>query len=300
MCTPNPNPKPVSIIVLAQKYNTRQKCVELLESLRWPNGAFCHKCGSVKAYKIKNRFLYECADCQHQFSVTSGTIMHRSHLPLTKWILAIALIANAKKGVSACQLARDLQVTYKTAWYLGHRIRRAMRELSWMQKFTGIVELDECYIGGRPRHKFKVKRGRGAANKTPVFGAIERGGKIHLQVMNKVNGDNIMKVVRKYIETDAEMVVADQLHCYNQLAAEFTVERINHTREYVRGKVHTNGIESIWAIVKRQVHGTHHKLSPQYLPLYLSEISYRFNHRKEPDLFLKVLRNVLLTDKQIA
>lgn len=296
MSSPTPNPKPISLIELAQQYNTRDKCLELLESLRWPTGPACPKCGSIKAYRIKKRRLYECGDCRHQFSATSGTIMHRSRLPLSKWILAVALLTNARKGVSACQLARDLHVTYKTAWYLGHRIRRAMRESNWMQKFTGICELDEAYIGGRSRGK----RGRGAANKTPVFGVRERGGKVRLEVMKHITGKNIKEAVHKYIDTNSEMVIADQYQVYNQLAAEFTVDRINHTREYVRGKIHTNSIESIWAIIKRQAHGTHHRMSPQYLPLYLSEISYRFNHRNDHKLFLKVLRNTLLTDKQLA
>ena len=297
MSSPTPNPKPISLIELALRYNTRDKCLELLESLRWPNGAACPKCGSIKAYRIRKRRLYECGDCRHQYSATSGTIMHRSRLPLSKWILAVALITNARKGVSDCQLARDLHVTYKTAWYLGHRIRRAMRELSWLKKFTGIVECDECYVGGYVK---SGKRGRGAPHKTPVFGVRERGGKVRLQTMKTVTDKNIKEAVHKYIDTDAEMVMADQLNSYDQLAAEFTMSRINHFREYVRGNIHTNNIESIWAIVKRQAHGTHHRMSPQYLPLYLSEISYRFNHRNDHKLFLKVLRNTLLTDKQIV
>jgi len=171
-----------------------------------------------------------------------------------------------------------------------------MRETSWMEKFTGIVELDECYIGG----KCRGKRGRGAGNKTPVVGVRERGGKVHFQIMHKITGKNIREAVHQYVDTNSEMVIADQLNAYDQLAAEFTTDRINHTREYVRGKIHTNSIESIWAIIRRQVHGTHHRMSPQYLPLYLSEISYRFNHRDDHQLFLKVLRNALLTDKLIA
>ncbi len=190
-----------------------------------------------------------------------------------------------------------LHVTYKTAWYLGHRIRRAMRESGWLQRFAGIVELDETYLGGRARGKHSG--GRSAVNKAIVFGARERGGQVRIQSIPNVTGKTIANVVRKYVETDAEMVIADQFNSYNQLAAEFTLERINHTREYVRGEIHTQGIESIWAIVKRQAHGTHHKMSEQYLPLYLGEISYRFNHRKETDLFLTVLKNALLTDKQV-
>lgn len=288
--------RPVSLIELAQRYDTREKCLALLESLRWPNGPECPACNSNAAYRIVERHLFECGGCGHQFSVTAGTIMHRSHLPLTKWVLAIAMICNARKGISACQLARDLHTTYKTAWYLCHRIRRAMRETDWLQKFTGIVEVDETYIGGRARGG---KRGRGAPNKTCVFGAKERGGKVRIQTIPNITGDRIEKAVRDYVDSDAEMVVADQLNSYNQLAAEFTMERINHTREYVRGEIHTQGIESLWAIVKRQANGTHHRMSPQYLPLYLGEIAYRFNHRAEDDMFLSVMRNVLMPDKQI-
>jgi transposase-like protein len=297
MPTPNPSPKPISLVDLAQQYNTREKCMALLESLRWPNGPICPRCNSPKAYRIESRLLHQCGECAYQFSATTGTVMHRSHVPLEKWILCAALLVNGRKGISACQAARDLHVTYKTAWYLCHRLRRAMRETAWLAKFTGIVELDETYIGGKARGG---KRGRGAPNKSIVFGVKERSGKVRMLTIPNITGHTIREAVRQYVETDAEMVVADELNSYNQLAAEFTLERIQHSREYVRGEIHTNGIESIWAIVKRQVHGTHHKMSPQYLPLYLGEINYRFNHRKEHDLFLTVLKNGLLTDRQIS
>ncbi|MBM4069925.1 MAG: IS1595 family transposase [Planctomycetes bacterium] len=290
-------PKPVSLIELAESYDTRDKCLDLLESLRWPHGPICPRCECPKVYSIKARRVHECSACKYHFSVTSGTILHDSRMPLTKWILGVALIANARKGVSACQLSRDLHLTYKSAWYLGHRIRRAMRETAWLEKFTGVVELDETYVGGKARGG---KRGRGAANKEIVFGARERGGKVRITSIPDITGKTIAKAVHKYVDTDAEMVMADELSSYNQLAAEFTMERIQHSREYVRGQVHTNGIESIWAVLKRQVHGTHHKMSSQYLPLYLSEISYRFNHRQDHELFLRVLRNGLITDRQVA
>jgi transposase-like protein len=290
-------PKPPSLIELAQQYDTKEKCLELLESLRWPNGPVCPRCECAKAYRLADRHVFQCAGCEYQYSVIVGTVMQDTRLCLTKWILAVALLCNARKGVSACQVSRDLHVTYKTAWYLCHRIRRAMRETTWLKKFTGIVEVDETYLGGKARGL--AARGRSGVNKTVVFGAKERGGKVRIQAIPNVTGKTLGKVVHEYIDTDAEMVIADQLNSYNQLAAEFTMERINHTREYVRGNIHTNGIESAWAILKRQFYGTHHRMSRQYLPLYLGEISYRFNHRTEHDLFLSVLRNGLLTDKQV-
>ncbi|MBI1903410.1 MAG: IS1595 family transposase, partial [Planctomycetia bacterium] len=218
----------MSLVELAQQYDTDSKCIALLESLRWPNGPSCPNCESKLAYRIKERMLYECGDCAYQYSVTAGTIMHRSHIPLTKWILAAALICNARKGVSACQLARDLHVTYKTAWYLGHRLRRAMRETAWLTKFTGVVEVDESYLGGKSRGG---KRGRGAPNKTVVFGVKERGGEVRMNCIPNITAETIEDEVRKFVDTDAEMVVADQLNSYNQLAAEFTMERIDHSRE---------------------------------------------------------------------
>lgn len=292
-------PKPVSLIDLAAKYDTRDKCLDLLESLRWPDGPACSKCGSCKAYRLEKRRLWECGDCGYQYSATSGTIMHDTRLELRKWVLAIALICNARKGVSAYQMSRDLHVTYKTAWYLGHRLRGAMRETAWLEKFRGICEVDESYIGGRRRGSPRG-RPRADSHKMPVFGVRERGGKVRLLATPNVTARTLVPVIRQYVSTDAEMVVADQLSSYNQLAAEFSsVERINHTREYVRGQIHTNSIESIWAIVKRQVSGTHHKLSRQYLPLYLSEISYRFNNRENPDMFLAVLKNGMMTDPMV-
>jgi transposase-like protein len=299
MPNPHPNPKPPSLIELAGLYDTREKCLELLERLRWNGKPTCPKCAGERVYRIADRQLFECAsaECRHQFSATSGTIMHDTRLSLTKWILAIALIVNARKGVSGCQLARDLHVTYKTAWYLGHRIRRAMRESAWLEKFAGIVEVDETYVGPRAHGG---PRGRGALNKVIVFGARERGGRVRMQTVPNITSATLGAAVREYVETDAEMVIADELNSYNQLAAEFTMERIQHSREYVRGEIHTNGIESIWAILKRQIGGTHHRISPQYLPLYLSEISYRFNYRKNPTLFLSVLRNAIVTDRGIA
>jgi len=285
------------LIQLARQYDTDDKCRRLLESLRWPDGVVCRFCGDDCCYGLNGRNFHECGGCRKQFSVTSRTVMHRTRLPLVKWIVAAALLSNARKGVSACQMARDIDVTYKTAWYLGHRLRRAMRETDWLKRFNGIVELDETYIGGKARGG---KRGRGAENKTAVFGAKERGGEVRMQAIPNITAATIKKAVHQYVDTDAETVVADQLNSYNQLAAEFTLERIDHNREYVRGQIHTQGIESIWAVVKRQVQGTHHKMSPQYLPLYLDEISYRFNHRSEPDLFLRVFGNATVTDAQVA
>jgi len=284
-----------SLYTLAARYDSDEKCVELLESLRWPDGhPKCPKCDSAKCWDIRGRKVYQCGDCDFQYSVTTGTVMHSTKLPLVKWILAAALLSNARKGVSSCQMARDLNVTQRTAWYLCHRLRRAMRETEWLQKFRGICELDESYLGGVR----KGKRGRGAAHKSVVFGVKQRGGRVAMQMVPDAKHESIRKVVLECVDKSATLM-ADSYPSYNQLAAEFALHRIDHQVAYVQGQIHTQGIESLWAILKRQYHGTHHKISAKYLPLYLGEITYRFNHRMNPKLFSMILGNGLMTDRMV-
>lgn len=263
-----------NVVELSLKYNTRKKCCAFLESIRWPQGVCCTRCGSFQVYRIKTRFKYEC-ECGYQFSVTSGTIFHRSHLPLQKWIIACLLIANAKKGISAKQLERDLCITYKTAWYLGHRIRMAMNEGSIIRKMKGILETDECYIGGRSK-KFC---GRGALNKTVVGGALERGGWITAQVLENASIKEVCKPVCENADPEkVNMVCADEWVGYTPLRADYNLQRVRHRRkEYVRGIIHTNGIENFWGIFKRGIIGSFHKVSRKYLQLYLDEFTFRFS-----------------------
>lgn len=292
-----------SVLQLVEKYNSRKKCCEFLESLRWPDGIQCPRCNSEKIYQVKTRFKYEC-ECGYQFSVTSGTIFHRSHLPLQKWIIACMLIANAKKGISAKQLERDLSVTYKTAWYMAHRIRRAMKEGSVIRKMRGILETDETYVGGKAR---KI-RGRGAKNKVVVGGVLERGSWVTAKVLENASISEVCKPV--YENADIEnisMVCADEWTGYNQLKNEFNLQRVSHgCGEYVRGLVHTNGIENFWCIFKRGIIGSFHKISRKYMQLYLDEFTYRFSWtakgrplhgKKSNGAFMeKILKNALIVD----
>jgi transposase-like protein len=292
-----------NITELCRKYDTREKCCEFLEKLRWPEGLKCPRCSSDKVYRVSTRFKYQC-ECKYQFSVTSGTIFHRSHLPLQKWIVASLLIANAKKGISAKQLERDLNVTYKTAWYLAHRIRRAMKETAIIRKMVGIIEVDETYVGGRG----KKTRGRGATNKIICGGALERSGWVTAKVLENASIHEVCKPI--YENADIEnvaMVCADEWRGYNQLRHEFNLQRVCHGYgEYARGIVHTNGIENFWGILKRGIIGSFHKVSRKYMQLYLDEFSYRYSWtakgrplygKKSNGAFMeKILSNALITD----
>ena len=284
-----------SLFQILEKFSTEEKCIQHFERIRWPKGLTCIKCGSTRVMKFdalgktkKIRHLYECVDCRYQYSVTAGTVFHDSHLPLTKWFLGIYLICSAKKGVSAKQLQRQLSVSYKTAWYMAHRIRLAMQDDEcFCQKFAGICEVDETYVGG----KSKGPRGRGAANKIPVVGIKERtSGKILLKAVNNVKASTLASFIRNYANPGAE-IHTDEFKSYLWLdSSEFVHNSVNHSETYVRaGNIHTNGIENVWSLFKRAVTGVYHKVSAKYLPLYLNEFAYRFNNRDQICLLDKVL-----------
>lgn len=283
-----------SIFEIFSKFDTEEKCVRHFEQIRWPNGVECPKCGEKRISKFqakgktgKVRYLNTCIDCRYQFSATVGTIFHDSHLPLVKWFLAIYMICSAKKGVSAKQLQRELQVSYKTAWYMAHRIRLAMQEDDdFCGKFRGTVEVDETYVGG----KRKGKRGRGAANKVPVVGMKERtSGKVRMKAMGDVSSSTLRAFIREGIEAGSE-VHTDEFRSYLWLdSSEFTHKSVNHSETYVDGDTHTNGVENVWSLFKRGIVGVYHKVSAKYLPLYLNEFSYRFNNREHFNLMDRVL-----------
>lgn len=288
--------KQPSIIEVVNRFNTEKKCAQHLERLRFPNGVKCIRCESerVFAYDTKGKtakptHVYECKDCQYQFTIKTGTIFHDSHLPLVKWFLAIYLICSAKKGVSAKQLQRELAVTYKTAWYMAHRIRLAMQEDSeFCRKYSGICEVDETYVGG----KGKGPRGRGAANKVPVVGIKERTtGKVRLLAVKDAKATTLKDFIRKYAMAGAE-IHTDAFLSYSWLdSSEFAHQAVNHQETYVRdGYVHTNGVENVWSLLKRAIMGTYHKVSAKYLPLYLDEVSFKFNHRNHFNLMDRVLQ----------
>jgi transposase-like protein len=286
-----------SIFEVFNKFSTEEKCIAHFEKIRWPEGLRCIRCDSERVMKFKaegktgkERSLYECVDCRYQYSVTTGTIFHDTHLPLTKWFLAIYMICSAKKGVSAKQLQRELQTSYKTAWYMAHRVRLAMQQDDdFCLKFSGVCEVDETYVGG----KRKGQRGRSTATKVPVLGIKEKtSGKVRMVAASDVSANTLKKFIRLHVETGAE-IHSDEFSSYLWLDAAdsgYTHKAVRHADEYVTAEgVTTNGVENVWSLFKRGIIGAFHKVSAKYLPLYLDEFAFRFNNRGEYDIMDKVL-----------
>jgi transposase-like protein len=269
---------------LIETFGTEDQCHEFLEHLRWPNGIACPRCSSDKISRIAKRRQFDCDSCRYQFSVRVGTLFHDSKLPLWKWFLAVYLMVVAKKGVSANQLKRTLGVSYKTAWYLCHRIRAAMHDEA-APLLGGTVEVDETYVGGKVRGRGKGYRG----NKTMILGAVQRGGRVHLRAMPEPHASKKMtrEFVGDVVSGDAEAIYTDESVAYPDFTDWNTKHRrVNHAaEEWVNGQVHTNTVESVWSLFDRSVIGSYHKLSVKHLPAYLDEAAFRWNNKENRFLF---------------
>ncbi len=279
---------------LIEQFGSEERCRGYLEELRWPDGPECPRCEKPTTIsRIAQRNQYECDKCRYQFSVTAGTLFHDSHLPLWKWFLAVYLICESKKGVSAKQLQRMLDVSYKTAWYLAHRIRDAMGD-DEQPLLKGTVEADETYIGGKRKGFGKGYRG----NKVIVAGAIERGGEIRLRLVPNTRRGNLHNFIKSTVDDEADAIYTDELKSYLGIGDENTKhETVEHSKEeWVRGDVHTNTVESAWSLLKRSVVGTYHQISVKHLPAYLDEMEFRFNRRDNPFLFRDTLLVLLHGD----
>ncbi len=205
----------MNLIELQQQFNTEKKCRKYLEKQRWPNGVECPRCKATTISRLKEYDRFECSKCEYQFTVTTGTIMHRTHLPICKWLIAIHLVCESKKGISASQLARHLAVTYKTAWYLAHRIRNAMKHTNIEDKLGGILEVDETYIGGKGD---KTGRPGPDSPKTPVVGIVERGGRVRCVAMPRLKGKDLFSFISEAVIQDAvEVIYTDQFGGYQVL-----------------------------------------------------------------------------------
>jgi hypothetical protein len=286
----------VKLIEVTKAFATEEQCLAYLEAKRWPNGVRCLTCGSKEISRItrkvskktdnKRAQLFQCLEptCKQQFSATTGTIFNGSHLSLDKWYMAIALIVDAKKGMSALQLQRHLKVNYRTAWYLAHRIREAMNDPDGL-KLTGTVEIDETYIGGKQRGN-KRKR----LNKDVVLGIRQRGGPLRLVHVKDSKQGTLYDVIAQHVDSaNTKAIMTDDAGAYNFRLTKFhniPHSKIRHSRrEYVKGDVHTNTVENSFSLLKRAVIGTYHQLSIKHLQRYLNEFSYRFNRREDVELF---------------
>jgi len=277
-------------------YGTEDKCRELLKRLRWPEGVTCPRCKSKTVSRLFTQSKFECSDCRYQFSVMAGTVFNDSHLPLTQWFLATLLLCEAKKGMSACQIQRTVGLgSYKTAWYLCHRIRAAMKEAS-KPMLDGTVEMDETYVGGKNKGRGRVAR---LDNKEIVIGIRQRNGDLRFFHSADVKAGTLAQYIRENVSEDVDVIMTDDFSSYQFAMKRAGVEpkkhkTINHSgKVYVMGDVHTNSVESAFSLLKRGIMGTWHKISAKHLPAYLEEMEFRFNRRKRSDLFLDTLRHMV-------
>lgn len=282
----------MDIFGVMRQFSTQEACIKHLEAVRWSGKPACPYCGTIEPKPTpipKQR--YHCNSCNTSFSVTVGTIFHHSHLPLQKWFVAISMIVDAKKGISARQLSRHLNVDKSTAWRIAMKIREAMKDPK--ELLHGIIEMDETYIGGKPRKGPHKEPRRAGTRKTPVVGMVERGGKVRAWPMNKhdITTKNLKSLVRKNIDTEKSVLVTDRAHHYWQMDRLLPHHDINHDVWYVDGWIHTNTVESFWAILKRGVMGQFHKVSARYLYRYVDEFAFRFNHRNDKNIFDLTIKN---------
>jgi transposase-like protein len=278
---------PNSLLGAVRYFSDLAVCNRYMQKIKWPGGEpCCPKCGSVNIGEISTRSMLKCRDCKKQFSYKVGTIFEDSPLGLDKWFVAVWAIANAKNGISSCELARALKVTQKTAWFMLHRVREAMTSKSF-RKLSGTVESDETFVGGEARNMHEKKRekrirGRGAVGKRIVHGLLERGGEVRAQVVPTTEAAELQPIIKVNVERGSN-VYTDEAAAYVGLDTHFVHEAINHAEEYVRGLVHTNGMENFWALFKRCIKGTYVQIAPFHLQRYVDEEAFRFNTRKGDD-----------------
>jgi transposase-like protein len=288
----------MTLLDIQRLFDTDDKCREVLIRLRWPNGVECPRCNSNRISWIKTNKQFDCAECEYHFSVTAGTVFNDSHLPLTTWFIAVLLLVEARKGFSANQLRRTIwgqhKGSYKTAWYLCHRIRAAMKEVD-QPMLDGTVEMDETYVGGKKHgRRFSGRKD----HKQVVIGIRQRNGDLRFFHAEDAKKGTLAKYIRENISTDVEVIITDDLPAYPSAVGDVEHKTVNHTaKEYVRYEngacITTNTVESAFSLLKRGIMGTWHKISAKHLQAYLDEMTFRFDRRKSPTLFLDTLRHMI-------
>jgi transposase-like protein len=278
----------ISTFQLFEMFPDQESARLCLEARLWPHGPVCPECGSLDRITARKGGYYRCNPCKLDFTIRTGTIFERSHVPLHKWLYAMYLVVTARKGISSMQLAKEIGVTQKTAWFMLHRIRLAMQDENG-GKLSGEVEVDETFIGGKARNMHKERRervitGRGPQGKEVVFGMVARGGKVIAGHVDSRKKKDLQPLIRERIEAGAA-IFSDELKSYDGLESDYQHAVINHAVEYVNGNVHTNTMENFWSLLKRGLHGTYISVEPYHLFRYIDEQAFRYNNRNDMNDF---------------
>lgn len=270
----------ISTFQVSQMFPDAESARLFLESRLWPDGVICPACHTGTNITTRKGGFYRCNPCQLDFTIRTGTIFERSHIPLHKWLYAMYLLVTARKGISSLQLSKEIGVTQKSAWFMLHRLREACGGPK-LTKLRGIVELDECFIGGKEANKHehkKLKAGRGPVGKTAVLGMRERGGRVIATKLEMRSLPVVTDHIHSNIELGTQLYTDDNVLFDDLDGLFFRHESVNHSAgEYARGAASTNSIESVWAVLKRGVYGVYHKVTPKHLSRYLNEFSFRLN-----------------------
>ncbi len=277
--------KNISVFDFLKQFPNEDTCEKHIVAARWPRGIFCPYCNNHRIYRLEKQKRFKCGNCRKQFTVRTGSVLAESKVPLQKWLMTTWIMTSHTKGISSMQLAKTLGVTQKTAWFLAHRVREAFSEGSG-SLFTGVVEADETYVGGKNKNRHKDKKiegtqGRSTKDKTPIVGIKQRDGRIKAMPVNDTTSKTICNIINKTVAKGAT-ICTDEYNSYNGLATQnYNHLRVNHSAgEYVNGLASTNHLESFWSLFKRGFVGVYHQMSPAHLSRYVDEFSFRHNLTK--------------------
>jgi transposase-like protein len=284
--------KPKTLQDAIQYFSDEQVCIDAVAAMRWPNGPECPACGHKEHYYLKTQKRWKCKECTKQFTVKLGTIFEESPIPLCKWLVALWMLVNCRNGISSYEVARDLGVTQKSAWFMLHRLRLALQDKKDGGKLGGgphsKVEIDETFIGGKARNMHKNRRQKMhnigmIAAKTAVMGILERDGKVKTAILGSKRDKKQMHQIIEDSVMPGTWIMTDEFSNYDGLDKNYTHLVVNHLERYVQGNVHTQGIENFWSCLKRGLGGTYVSVEPFHLFRYVDEQAFRFNNRKDAD-----------------